>query len=330
MNENELRALVTSTGRELLKEGLVARTWGNISARVSDTTFLITPSGLDYVRTTDEDLALVDRTTMEWKGKRKPSSEKGIHAAAYEIFPEVGFVIHTHQVYASAISVAGFEGLDVTGEERKRLGGIGKAGYGLPGTGKLKKAVRKVMEAGNHTILMKDHGALIAAETKEKAFENAALLEEICRRNLKYPERFSTNGDKAAEPILFMQGNKDPNIQAVTAKDVVLRSRDDRPMPARLDDMAQMIGRKVEVVVNSPEAVENALKKHCAVFVKDCGAVIHGMDSDDAEALRLLLEKSAITDMNAEGKGSSERIGWFDCCLMHFVYTKKYSKKKNS
>ena len=48
MEEQELRNIVVATGPELLREGLVARTWGNISARVDDTHYLITPSGMDY------------------------------------------------------------------------------------------------------------------------------------------------------------------------------------------------------------------------------------------------------------------------------------------
>ena len=48
MEEQELRNIVVATGPELLCEGLVARTWGNISARVDDTHYLITPSGMDY------------------------------------------------------------------------------------------------------------------------------------------------------------------------------------------------------------------------------------------------------------------------------------------
>lgn len=36
MEEQKLRNIVVATGPELLREGLVARTWGNISARVDD------------------------------------------------------------------------------------------------------------------------------------------------------------------------------------------------------------------------------------------------------------------------------------------------------
>ncbi len=329
MNENEIRATVTSTGLELLRDRLVARTWGNISARVDEKHFLITPSGLDYVRTKDEDLALVDRTTMEWTGKRKPSSEKGIHAAAYDIFPEVGFVIHTHQVYASAIGVAGFERLDITEAERKQLGGVAKATYGLPGTGKLKKAVRKALEAGNHTVLMQNHGVLVAAATKEKAYANAVLLEEICKRNVSLPQKKPEKAEDIGG-ILNAVREAHPHALAVTSEAAVLRSNLTRPLVAQLDDMAQMIGRRVNVVEKSADAVLKELVRHNAVFIKGCGAIVCGDDEDDTEALKILLDKAAVTDLNAASRGMNRKLGLFDCMLMRFVYKKKYSKKKNS
>ena len=41
----EAKKLVIEAGLRLLKEGLIVRTWGNISARISGEQFVITPSG---------------------------------------------------------------------------------------------------------------------------------------------------------------------------------------------------------------------------------------------------------------------------------------------
>lgn len=57
MEEKIARELICDTGRELLKTGLVARTWGNVSCRLDKSSFLITPSGLDYLKTMPEDIA---------------------------------------------------------------------------------------------------------------------------------------------------------------------------------------------------------------------------------------------------------------------------------
>jgi L-ribulose-5-phosphate 4-epimerase len=79
---------VSETGRMLLKEGLVARTWGNISCRTQGGKMIITPSGMGYDNMTENDVVVMDLTTGEWEGDKKPSSEKGIHAGAYEYFEE--------------------------------------------------------------------------------------------------------------------------------------------------------------------------------------------------------------------------------------------------
>ena len=57
MNNRNERKLLVETGRELLEKNIVARTWGNTSCRVDDEHCLITPSGLDYMQTTEEDIA---------------------------------------------------------------------------------------------------------------------------------------------------------------------------------------------------------------------------------------------------------------------------------
>ena len=106
-NLTQAKEEVIRAGRELLESGLIARTWGNISARISDSRFVITPSGLSYDSLTPDDIVEVDIEDCAWEGDVKPSSEKGVHAAAYRQRPDVHFVLHTHQDYATALSVLG-------------------------------------------------------------------------------------------------------------------------------------------------------------------------------------------------------------------------------
>ena len=47
-NLDQIKQQILEGGERLLKEGLVARTWGNISIRVDETHMLITPSGRPY------------------------------------------------------------------------------------------------------------------------------------------------------------------------------------------------------------------------------------------------------------------------------------------
>ena len=51
MEEGKARKLLVDTGKDLLRTGLVARTWGNVSCRLDEDSIVITPSGLDYTKT---------------------------------------------------------------------------------------------------------------------------------------------------------------------------------------------------------------------------------------------------------------------------------------
>ena len=334
MEEKELRRQICETGRELLRDGLVARTWGNVSARMDKEHFLITPSGLSYLQTTEADLALYHPADKTYEGPHKPSSEKGIHAAAYEIFPEVNFVIHTHQTYASALGVYGFENMTVSGEEKKKLGGIALAEYGLPGTGKLKNAVTKAFRTGAHTVLMKHHGVVIAAESKEEAYERAVFLEGICKgfcRGLEGGEKTPDQDQQMKQEYLLGEIQKTYPGACFVKTDAAIRwSERGKILTAQLDDMAQMIGRNIETVGATAVEVVDALEKgKNSVFVKNLGAVVCGLDEEDTQALGILVDKAAVCALNTEAAGVKQSLGFLDSALMRFVYKKKYSKQKN-
>ena len=56
----------------------------------------ISPSGLGYFDTTPEDVVVMDLDGNIIDGKRKPSSEHGLHTIFYRNRPEAGAVVHTH------------------------------------------------------------------------------------------------------------------------------------------------------------------------------------------------------------------------------------------
>ena len=80
--ETEARRLVAEAGRILLGEHLVARTWGNISARISEDEIIVTPSGRAYDTLKEEDLVKVNVHDLSYVGTMTPTSEKGMHADA--------------------------------------------------------------------------------------------------------------------------------------------------------------------------------------------------------------------------------------------------------
>lgn len=199
----EAKELVIKAGIELLNEGLIVRTWGNISCRVSDTQFVITPSGIAYEDLTPEKIVLVNVADCTYDGDIKPSSEKGIHAACYALRPEVNFVIHTHQVNASIVSALGRDINNVTGEDKDVIGdNVPIAAYGLPGTGKLKKGViAAITRSDSKAAIMAHHGAVCMGTSYEDAKDVASRLENVCERFVlnKYAELKGTFGGKLAD-----------------------------------------------------------------------------------------------------------------------------------
>lgn len=326
MSDAELRALVADTGRILLEKGLVARTWGNISARKDGKKFAVSPSGLGYENMTGDDVPIFDMETSTWEGPRKPSSEKKIHAAAYRLYPDVNFVIHTHQDYATAVGLVGTGVLKLTKEEKEVLGTIEVAGYGLPGTGKLSGNVESALKKGAKVVLMLHHGALILGKDREDAISKAEMLEAVCKRavmekivdnsRIKPPKELSKEMKAACKELVVIS---DPNL---------LLMGQIGGFRAQLDDMAQMLGAKLHAVENDDKEILSALGKHDAVLVKDVGCVILTEEPDDADALKMIVSKAAMVKRYTLACGVNKKLSSFDCNLMRKVYKMKYSKKK--
>ena len=180
----EAKNIVIKAGHELLKAGLIVRTWGNISCRINDTQFVITPSGKAYDTLTPNDIVLVNIADLSYDGDVKPSSEKGIHASCYELRPDINFVIHTHQKNASVVSTLGLDINNITGEEAEIIGtDVPCATYGLPGQPKLREGVINALKRStSKAAIMKHHGAVCLGTDYEDAFAVANALENVCEK----------------------------------------------------------------------------------------------------------------------------------------------------
>ena len=180
----EAKNIVIKAGHELLKAGLIVRTWGNISCRINDTQFVITPSGKAYDTLTPDDIVLVNIADLSYDGDVKPSSEKGIHASCYELRPDINFVIHTHQKNASVVSTLGLDINNIAGEEAEIIGtDVPCATYGLPGQPKLREGVINALKRStSKAAIMKHHGAVCLGTDYEDAFAVANALESVCEK----------------------------------------------------------------------------------------------------------------------------------------------------
>ncbi len=326
MDAQRAKEAVASAGRRLLDTGLVTRTWGNVSCRVDADTFAITPSGLGYEHMTADDVVLYHMESGAFEGAHQPSSEKGVHAAAYKRFPNAGFVIHTHQDYASALGLAGYEPLLTKDAMSDCLGGVAWAKYGLPGTKRLVQNVTDAMQGGAHCVLMAHHGALIIGQSAKEAFSRAEELERACMAACKgQPEQTSETGD--ALNALVTQLAADGTVFAADAPSIIAASMQKAGVCAQLDDMAQMLGYRIRCVKPNADAVSRALQKRDAVLVECLGAICRGKTEGDAHALCLLVRKACVCFLHTRVCGEKATLSRLDAALMHAVYRLKYAKK---
>ena len=181
MNIEIIKKEVCEAGKRLLKEGLVARTWGNVSIRVNERQMVITPSGRKYEELTPNDMVLVDIYTLKYEGSIKPSSELKLHCQVYKNRPNINSVIHTHQMYASIVAAAQKD-VEVLQKEHQLILGatvIKAAPYALPNTKKITVETENAIEQSNAALLA-NHGVVCIGTDLENAFEVARTLEKAC------------------------------------------------------------------------------------------------------------------------------------------------------
>jgi L-ribulose-5-phosphate 4-epimerase len=100
----ELKRRVCDANLKLVAEGLVIQTWGNVSAvdRASGNV-VIKPSGVAYDVMKPEHMVVVSLETGQVvEGDLRPSSDTPTHVVLYRAFSDIGGVVHTHSLYATA------------------------------------------------------------------------------------------------------------------------------------------------------------------------------------------------------------------------------------
>jgi L-ribulose-5-phosphate 4-epimerase len=105
---SHLKKSVCQANLDLVKQGLVIETWGNASGiDRSRGLVVIKPSGVPYEGMKPEHMVVVavaDGQVVD--GRFKPSSDTPTHLVLYRAFKEIGGIVHTHSLYATAWSQA--------------------------------------------------------------------------------------------------------------------------------------------------------------------------------------------------------------------------------
>jgi L-fuculose-phosphate aldolase len=182
MNQSiiDIKKQVISAGLKVVKTGLVAGTWGNISIRIDDKSMAITPSGGNYENLSPADISIVQFKNGSYDGP-KPSSEKKLHIQIYKERKNINAVIHTHSMNASTVAAARREVPPILDDLVQIIGpSVRVADYALPSTKKIVKVTMKALK-GRMAALLANHGAICLGRSIDEALTCCAVLEKGCR-----------------------------------------------------------------------------------------------------------------------------------------------------
>ncbi|MCE8030041.1 3-oxo-tetronate 4-phosphate decarboxylase [Billgrantia desiderata] len=182
--ENALREQVATLGKSLFDRGLTMGSSGNISVRLDDGGWLMTPTNACLGRLDPARISRLDGQG-QWLDGDKPTKEQFLHMAMYAERPQSGAIVHLHSTHSVAVScLPGIDHCDcippLTAYYVMRVGKLPLVPYHVPGDPKLGDAVRGL--AGRHSaVLLANHGPVVAGKDLEAAVYATEELEETAK-----------------------------------------------------------------------------------------------------------------------------------------------------
>lgn len=191
----QMKQEVFEANLELVKQGLVIYTWGNVSAIDRESGLVvIKPSGVDYETMKASDMVVVSLDGQVIGEGYKPSSDTPTHLELYRQFPDIGGVVHTHSEWATSWAQAGrsipcygtthadyFYGeipctRSLTDEE---IMGEYELNTGKVMVETMEAIGKKPLEVPGMVIT--NHGPFSWGKTADKAVHNAKVMEEVAK-----------------------------------------------------------------------------------------------------------------------------------------------------
>ena len=189
-----LKEKVFKANLDLVKQGLVIFTWGNVSGIDREKGLVvIKPSGVSYDEMKVSDMGDVDLNTGKLvEGELNPSSDTPTHLALYRAFPNIQGIVHTHSTYATAWAQAGMDipniGTthadyfhndipctdDMTEEEVK-------GDYELETGNVIIKRFKDINPDHTPGVLVKNHGPFAWGTSPDNAVYNAKVMEQCAK-----------------------------------------------------------------------------------------------------------------------------------------------------
>jgi len=180
MYEAEKKEII-KTALMLKEYRLIALSGGNVSIRTKSGHVVVTPSGMLYETMVPEDVVVIDMDGNTIEGTRKISVDTEAILYILKNMPEVNAVIHTHQVYASAVGlVEDVLPAAVTTLPNACLGSVTVAPYSSAAS--LEMGITSVKYLNKkRAVILKNHGVITVGSTLKEALYAAVYLEDAAK-----------------------------------------------------------------------------------------------------------------------------------------------------
>ncbi len=175
------RELIVAYGQKLITQGLTKGTGGNISIYNKEAGLMaISPSGLDYFKTSTKDVVVLDLEGRKIDGDRNPSSEYDMHRIFYREREGICAVVHAHSTYCAILAALHWNIEPV----HYLIGYAGKnvrcAPYKIFGSEELAQVALEYIQ-DRYAVLLANHGLLAIGENIEYAFTTAEEIEFVAQ-----------------------------------------------------------------------------------------------------------------------------------------------------
>ena len=186
-DESRMREEICRFGRSLFDRGLTPGSSGNISVRLDDGGWLVTPTNASLGHLDPANLARLD-PHGRLMGGDTPTKEIPLHAALYESRSTARAVVHLHSTHAVAVTMLPDTNPKdalppLTPYSLMKCGSVAMLPYYRPGDPAVADAIKGL--AGKHSsVLLANHGPVVAGETLEAAVFAMEELEETAKLHL--------------------------------------------------------------------------------------------------------------------------------------------------
>ena len=182
--DSRIRDEICKVGASLFDRGLTAGSSGNISVRLEDGGWLMTPTNVSLGALDPARLSRLDATGRLMSGDT-PTKEAFLHLSMYGERKDAAAVVHLHSSHATAVRILrDVDPNDVlpalTAYYIMRVGRLPLVPYFAPGDPDLAHAVR-ALASTHHAVLLANHGPVVAGTSLANAQYATEELEETAK-----------------------------------------------------------------------------------------------------------------------------------------------------